>query len=123
MARLGRADKIAIRQLQPGSELLPHHCQFITIGVGCFAFRHGRLLHLLSVLIQAGQEEGLLPQAAAHSRDYIRDHLLVSVPEVRVSVYVINSGSKVKALAHVPVLWRTSRLLATAPCIKSKCYP
>ena len=64
MPRLGGADEIVVGQLQLRGKGLPHRSQLIAIGLRTLALGHCRLLDFLAVLIQAGQEERLLPQAA-----------------------------------------------------------
>ena len=60
----------------------------------------GRLLDLLAVFIEAGQEKNLLTQAAPRPRDDVGDDFLVGMAEVRLAVDVINGGGDVKLFVH-----------------------
>ncbi len=69
VARVGGADEVTVRQFQPGGESFPDPRQFITISLRVLALRLGDLLDFLAVLVQAGEEENLLPKGcAAHGR-------------------------------------------------------
>ena len=100
MARLGGADEIVVGQFQLLGERLPVGRQFVAVGLRRFAFRQRRLLDLLAVLVEAGQEEDLLPQAAPRPRDDVGDDLLVGMAEMRLAVDVINRGGDVKPFVH-----------------------
>ena len=100
VARLGGADEIVVGQFQFFRERLPIGRQLVAIGLRRFAFRLRGLLDLLAVLIQAGQEENLLPQAAPRPRDHVGDDFFVGVAEMRLAVDVINRGGDVKPFVH-----------------------
>src|SRR5258707_10858487 len=66
------------------------------------------------MLVQASEKKYVLPKAAAHARDDIGEHHLVSVAEMRLAIDVVDGGRDVKAFAHAALLWRTKLALATA---------
>jgi hypothetical protein len=86
--------------IQPPSKFLPVRRQIIAILLDRFAFLLRRLLHLLPVLIQAGEEKHLLAQAAARARDHVGHNLFVGMPKVRLPVHVIDGCRYVICLAH-----------------------
>src|SRR6266404_8148645 len=45
--------------------------------------------------------------------DHIGDYLFIGMAQVRRTIDIIDRGSDVKALTHVPSLWRSSAKLAT----------
>src|SRR5262245_39277964 len=104
MPRLSRAHKIIVGQLQLRGKVLPNDRQFIAVGGWALAFRKSRLLHLLAMLIEPGQEKRWMPETAPCSRDDIFVNFLVSVTQVRPAVYVIDRSRYIKALAHPPLL-------------------
>jgi len=116
MAGLGGADEIVVGKVQFCGEGLPDGGQFVAIDARGFAFGQCGLLDLLPVLVQAGQEIGVRPQAAPRPGDNVGDDLLVSVAQVRPAVHVINRRCNVKPLAHLPPLWPTECPLATESC-------
>src|SRR5205809_4996455 len=62
-------------------------------------FRSG-LLHLLAVLIHTGQEKYIFAFQPMIACDHISKHHLVSVPDVRRRVRVIDRGGDEKCLRH-----------------------
>jgi hypothetical protein len=57
-----------------------------------------RLLHLLAVLIDAGQIKDFFALEPVIARDHVGQHLFVSVPDVRRRVRVIDRRCDVKRL-------------------------
>src|SRR6266481_5696924 len=55
------------------------------------------------MLIQAGQEEYLLPEASSRAGDHIRNDFFVSMAQMRLAIHVINRCCDVKAFAHSPL--------------------
>ena len=51
-----------------------------------------RLLHLLPVLIDAGEEKNVVAFQPVIAREHIGEHLLVSVADVRRAVGVVDGG-------------------------------
>jgi hypothetical protein len=51
-----------------------------------------RLLHLLAVLVEPGEEMDFVPHQPAEPRDDVGQHLLIGVAEVRRAVGVIDRG-------------------------------
>ena len=76
-------------------------------------FRSG-LLHLLAVLIDAGQKKHFLTFEPMIARNHIGQHHLVSVPDMRRRVRVIDRCSDEKCLRHLCTYCRTRALRATA---------
>ena len=131
MPRFGGANKIIIGQFQFCREGFPTRRQVVAIGLRGFPFGEGCLLDFLTVLIQAGQEESLLSQAPARSRNHVCDKLFVSVAQVRLAVDIVNGGSDVKALAHWPYFdqplhpWQLVRYQRRQKCLgerRSRCW-
>ncbi len=60
-----------------------------------------RLLDLLAVLIDACQEENLFAFEPVITRDYIGQHLFVSVTDVRRRIRVIDRGGDEKRFRHL----------------------
>ena len=68
--------------------------------MGVLAGGLGGLLDLLAVLVEAGQVKHLLTQTMPRARDNVGDDFLISMPEMRLAVDVINGGGDVEFLAH-----------------------
>jgi len=101
VARLRRAHKIIIGELQFLCESLPVHRKFIAIVLRRFALRKSNLLHLLAVLVQTRQEKYLLAEAPPRPGDDVCSDLFIGMAEVRLAVDVINRGGDVKPFAHL----------------------
>ena len=100
VARFGRAGEILIGEFEAGSERFPDGGQFVDVCLGILALGLSRLLNLLAVLIQSGQEEGLFAQAVATACDHVGNDLLIGVTQVRRTVDVIDGGGDVEPLVH-----------------------
>ena len=61
------------------------------------------LLHFLPVLVQSGQKIHRAARAPHVPRHGVSQHLLVSMPQVRRSIRVINGSSKIKRLQEMRV--------------------
>ena len=126
MAGLGSADEVVVGEVQFGGEGLPDGGQFVAVNARGLAFGQRRLLDLLPVLIQAGQEIGLDPQAAPPPGDDVGDHFFVSVAQVRPAVDVINGRCNVEPLVHSPPFCSRQCPLAIQSCARrggSDCRP
>ena len=99
-AGIGGADKIVVGQLQFFGERPPVRRQFVTILLRRFALGDSRLLNLLAVFIQTGQEKNIQAETAARPRDDVGDDFLVGMAEVRLAVDVVNGGGDVKLFVH-----------------------
>jgi hypothetical protein len=77
---------------------LPVGCAFVAISLRCLAFRNGRLLHFLAVLIETRQKKNLLSQAPSRTRNPVGDDFFVCMAEMRLAIDKINRGCDVKAL-------------------------
>ena len=100
VARLGGADKIVVGQLEPLGEGQPVGGDGIAIFLWILFLGQGGLLDLLAMLVQAGQEENLLAEAAAGPRDDIRDDLFIGMSDVGLPVDVVNRRRDIKPFAH-----------------------
>ena len=100
VARLGGADEIVMGQLQLFGERLPVRREAVAVGLRILLVGLRRLLDFLAMLVQAGQEKNLLAQAAPGAGEDVGDDLLVGVPEVGLTVDVINRRGDVKPFAH-----------------------
>jgi hypothetical protein len=100
MAVLGGADEIVVCQSEGGGESSPDRGQFVAIYLRSFTLVHRGLLHLLAVLVKAGQEENLLPQAAPGSRNHVGQDHLVGMSKMGMAIDVKNGGGDVKLFAH-----------------------
>jgi hypothetical protein len=60
-----------------------------------------RLLDLLAVLVHAGQKENLFTFEPVISRDYVGQHLFVSVSYMRWRIRVIDRGGDEKRFRHL----------------------
>src|SRR5207248_10613812 len=78
------------------------------------AFFSRRLLHLLAMLIDAGQEKHLLAFEPMITRDDIGEHLFVSMAYVRRRVGVIDRGCNEEDVGHGAITWRTCDSRATS---------
>jgi hypothetical protein len=78
----------------------PGDGQFVAVGLGFEALGLGGLFDFLSVLVQAGEEEDLVAEAAARAGDDIGEDLFIGVAEVRGAVDVIDRGGDVELFAH-----------------------
>ena len=99
--RFRGADEIIDGELERAGEVLPILGEFIAVGLRGLAFLVRDLLHLLPVLIEAGEEEYVFTHTAPGARDHVADDLLVGMPEVRLAVDVVDGGGDVVTLAHL----------------------
>jgi hypothetical protein len=58
------------------------------------------LLHFLAVLIDTGEEKDFITFESMIARDHIGQHLLVSMPDVRRRIRVIDRSGDEKGLWH-----------------------
>ena len=97
---LGGADEVVVGEAELAGEGFPLHGEAVAVGLRVLAFGSGGLLDLLSVFVEAGQEEDLVTEAAVGARDDIGQHHLVGVPEVCCAVGVENRRGQVEPFAH-----------------------
>jgi hypothetical protein len=100
VAGLGGADEIVVGQLEFPGEGLPVGGEGVAVFLRVLLFGLRGLLDLLTVFVQAREEEDFLPEAAARPGDDVRDDFLVGVPDMRLAVDIINGRGDVKTLAH-----------------------
>ena len=86
-----------IQLLRKIDELLRNPLDELSRGNACF--RCG-LLDLLAVLIDTGEEKHIFTFQPVIARDHIGQHHLVSVPDMRRRVRVIDRSSDEKRLRH-----------------------
>ena len=92
--------EVRVGQVQPPGERFPDRGELVAVHLWILAFGLGRRLHLLAVLIEAGQVKHLLPETAMCPGDDVGDDFLVGVTEVRFAVDVIDGGGQVKPFTH-----------------------
>src|SRR5882762_3638182 len=63
VARFGRTDEIVVGESEFFGKCLPIGSQFVAIRLRTFSLRQRGLLHLLSVLVESGEEKNFLPEA------------------------------------------------------------
>ena len=95
-----RADEVGIGNIEPRPQFLEADVEFVHVLLGGNATLAGGLLHLLSVLVRAGEEEHFLPFQAMVTRGHIGGDGGVGVADVRHIVDVVNRGGDVKTLGH-----------------------
>ena len=100
MARLGGADKVVVGNVEPP----PGAAKALADAVGerlCVGAGRGRgLIHLLAVLVGAGQKIGAVAVEAVPARQEVGDDGGVGVAEVRFGVDVVDRGGDVEGLLH-----------------------
>ena len=92
-------------------ESFPGGCQIVAVLLRLLTLREGRLLYLLTMLVQPGEKKGFLPKAAPGSRDNVRYDFLVRMAEMRLAVDIINGGCDVEPFAHPGLLWGKAETL------------
>ncbi len=96
---LRRPDKIVVRDLQLLPQLLEADDRAVRLLLRGDARGVGGLLHLLAVLVRAGQEIRRHIQQPVVARQHISDDCRVRVADVRLVVHVVNRGRNVKFCA------------------------
>src|SRR6266498_820345 len=113
VARFGRSDEVVVSQAEFRGEALPILRQFIAIRLRVLIQLLGSLLHLLAVLIQAGQKKNFLVQAAMSAGHDVGQNLLVSMAQMRLAIDVVNGGGDKKRFTHAPTgFWLSEPELA-----------
>ena len=96
----GGADKEVVTD----THLLPKVFEAVVVFVHVFLRGHaalvGSALHLLTVFVSTGQEEGLVAKNLVKAGEDVRQHGGVGVPDMGGVIHVINRGSNVK-IFHV----------------------
>ena len=110
---IGGANEVIVTQAEGLDEGTPLDGEVIAVGLRRLAQIEGRLLDLLAVFVQSGQEEDRLSQASPSPSDDIGHHLFVGVPQVGSPVHIINRRGDVEPLVHV-------RAIQTENASKSK---
>ena len=105
VARLRRADVVVVGNVQVATELEEKLRGLVAALLRRNAALLRRLLDLLPVLVESGEEMHRLAVHAVKARDRVGEHFLVSVSEVRSAVGVIDGGRQIKRLAHMQVKW------------------
>ena len=100
MAGVRGAHEVVIGNAELLDERLPILRQPVAIRLGILPGGLGGLLDFLAMLIQAGQVKDLLAKTPARARDHVGDHLLVSMPEMRLAIDVIDGCRDVELLAQ-----------------------
>src|SRR5258708_25975746 len=111
--RLGGADKVVIGQLKLICKGRTDSGQIIAISLRGATLGNGGLLHLLTMLVEAGEKECFLAHAAARACDDVGNDLFVGMAQVWLTVDVINGGGDVKTFIHLPLLGGTWLSLCT----------
>src|SRR5205814_9951375 len=96
-------NKIIVGEIEFGDECLPDCSQIVAVHLRRFAFGDGSLLNFLAVFVQTGKEKYFLPKASPGACDHVSNDFLVSMAQMRLTVYVINRCCDVKAFAHSAV--------------------
>ena len=100
MARFGGADKVVVGDVEP----LPRAAKALADAVGerlrVGAGRGRGLIHLLAVLVGAGQKVGAVAVEPMPARQEVGDDGGVGVAEVRFGVDVVDRGGDVESLLH-----------------------
>ena len=113
MTGIGGTDEVIVTQAEGLDEGTPLDGEVVAIGLRRLAQIVGRLLDLLAVFVQSGQEEDRLSQASSSPSDDVGHHLFVGVPQVGSPVHIINRRGDVEPLVHV-------RAIQTENASKSK---
>ena len=100
VTRGGGADEIVVGEVEAFGQGFPGDGQSIAISLGFEALGLGGLLDLLSMFIQAGEEEHVVAEAAARAGDDVGEDLFIGVTEVRGAIDVIDRGGDVELFAH-----------------------
>ena len=90
MARFGRADEIIVADLKFGPKVLETGRQIVAMRFGRQAAFLRRLLDLLPVLVQAGQEKNIIPEGAVEPCQHVGEYRCVRVADMRRVIHVID---------------------------------
>ena len=102
VARLRRADKVVVRDVQPFPQFHELRCQPVTMRLWRNPGLGRRLLNLLSMLVEAGQKEDVIlaqSQPVVSCQD-VCGNRRISVPDMRDVVDIIDRRCDVKRLLH-----------------------
>ncbi len=105
-----RADVEVVADAQPFPDLGEARAQLVAVFLRAHAPLLGRLLHLLAVLVRAGQKERRVPEQAVVAREHVGQHRRVGVAQVRLVVDVVNWRGNVEARHGGPFRVRGPRL-------------
>ena len=103
MPWLAGANKVVIGQPQPAGKGLPSCRQAVAVILRIETFRRRRLLHFLAVFVDPRQKKNFFAEASAGANHHVGNHFLIGVPQVRLSVDVVDGRRDVKSFAHPSV--------------------
>ncbi|MPN37373.1 hypothetical protein SDC9_184890 [bioreactor metagenome] len=100
MRFVGGADEFIVGDAEPFPELLKAHHGFIAVALAVHAVFFGGALHLLAVLVGAGQEKGRIARSTMKARQHVAQHRGIGVADMRLVVDIINRSGKIKFFVH-----------------------
>ena len=106
MARLGGADEIVIAEVHRLGEIAEVLRDLVGEGLGRHAGGDGGLLHLLPMLVGAGQEHHVIAVQALEARQHVAGERRIGMPDMRRVIDVVDRrGDVVAALGHGSLQW------------------
>ena len=106
MQRVGRGRPRAVLHVELGPQRGEFFRDVIHELLGLDAHLFRALLHLLPVLVHAGEVENFLAFQPVIARKNVGEHLFVSVADVRRAIGVINRGGDEEGLAQISLTMR-----------------
>ena len=100
MAFLGRADEIVGAVVHRADQVAERLADLVRVGLRRQARGLGGFLHLLAVLVGAGEEFDVVAIQPLRPRQNVARNRGVSVPDVRPIVHVIDRRGDVERLGH-----------------------
>ena len=100
VAGFGGPDVVVVRDVQQAEHLLENRGHLVDQRLGLDLALLGRLLDLLAVFIEAGQEVHVVAQHAVVTRQDVREDLFVGMAEVRGAIRIIDGGGDVERTRH-----------------------
>ena len=101
MTGLSRADEVVIGDVEPLPEILELWGEPIALDLRIDAGLLCRVLHLLTMFVQAGEEKDVLSAQPCEPRQDVSRHGGVGVADVRHIVHIINGSGDVEGIAHM----------------------
>ena len=100
MAFVGRANEVVDAQIEGVWKFTPFDGQLIAVGLRGLTLGTGGLLDLLTVFVEAGEEEDLVTERLLGSGEHIGHDLFVGMAQVGLAVEVINCGCEIEFFRH-----------------------